>query len=733
MKGNLEEQYLETQAKLNLSEFYNNEEIKLLKKTIPDISNIIYLASNNELNTKINNDKANPYNYQYRYLSPLRKIKNNINTSFLIDKEKFYILILDTAKHIFEKEQNFLLSKSISLVMEEILNMSKIIKQNLIYNKFFKSIKNTKILSSSINKDKDKSFQNVKNKNISVISKNNSKKKKIYQRNTNTNENLKILVKSSKETDINNNSGVKKHLSFTNEMDKKNNKNTKNYSKSQYDINLLPKEKEKEKEKEKNNKTNANSIIKNNSSNNTIKNINKNKNKTSYDDRIINKKNNNKNNVNSMNTSSSSQIKPNKKQNNNFLIGPSKISLKKNTYHNKRFGVYDFINNKTEYNLTSLTQNNKKSYKEKDNKDNKENKENKSLDKKNTKKIISPKDINSDLYKNIETQEFNIFNLEKKIGRENILPLIGYYIFNAFGFDEIIKYYKFEKWCQKISEGYIRNNYYHNDLHAADITQTCMLYFKLGEFDKTHKFNKSDLCSLFLSCICHDYQHPGVNNNFLKETSNKLSIRYNDASILENMHISSTFKLILNNKECNIFENVDTNVYKQIRKQMISCVLATDMAFHNIYVEFLKNCNQAKNEDNKEANIDNKKKEEEHQKYMNLLIHSSDISNPTKLFDIYFEWAKLVVEEFWDQGDKEKKLNLICSCDREKVSIYQSQLGFINFIEIPYFSLLAELDPKLKFFYDNLLNNKNILLSMQEKEKEKQKEKKEEKSEKLKK
>ena len=46
---------------------------------------------------------------------------------------------------------------------------------------------------------------------------------------------------------------------------------------------------------------------------------------------------------------------------------------------------------------------------------------------------------------------------------------------------------------------------------------------------------------------------------------------------------------------------------------------------------------------------------------------------------------------------------------------------------------MADLNPKLKFFYDNLLNNKNILLSMQEKEKENQKEKKEEKSEKLKK
>ena len=109
---------------------------------------------------------------------------------------------------------------------------------------------------------------------------------------------------------------------------------------------------------------------------------------------------------------------------------------------------------------------------------------------------------------------------------------------------------------------------------------------------------------------------------------------------------------------------------------------------------------------------------------MNLLIHSADISNPTKLFDIYFEWAKLVVEEFWDQGDKEKSLNLPCSCDREKVTIYKSQLGFINFIEIPYFSLFPELYPKLKFFYENLVNNKNILLSMEEKEKGKEKRKK---------
>ena len=486
---------------------------------------------------------------------------------------------------------------------------------------------------------------------------------------------------------------------------KKNNK--KEYNKSVCEINLASKD------KEKSNISDAHSILKKDpyiNIKNKIKinsNTNK-KNKKTY------KYNSYKNNLNSM-SNSSSQIKTNKKPNNNFLVGHYKMSLKKTHYGNKKIGIYDFINNKKEYNLTSNNQTSKKILKDKENE----------LSEKNNKKIIpSPSTINAELYKNIENQEFNIFKLEKNIGRETVLPLIGYYIFNCFEFGEIINYNKFEKWCQKVSDGYIRNNFYHNDLHAADVTQTCMLYFKYGEIDKTQKFTKSDTISLMLSCLCHDYHHPGVNNNFLKETNNKLAIRYNDASILESMHISSTFKLTLGNKEINIFENLDKNLYKEMRKQMISCVLATDMSFHNIYVDFLKKCIEERNDEKKEE--DKKILEEKHQKYMNLFIHSSDISNPTKLFDIYFEWAKLVVEEFWDQGDKEKQLNLPCSCDREKVSIYKSQLGFINFIEIPYFSLIAEVDNKLKFFYENLLNNKNILLSMQEKEKE-QKEKKSEK------
>ena len=183
------------------------------------------------------------------------------------------------------------------------------------------------------------------------------------------------------------------------------------------------------------------------------------------------------------------------------------------------------------------------------------------------------------------------------------------------------------------------------------------------------------------------------------------------------MHIAETFKLINDpNNEFNIFQGLDNNTYKQFRKEMIACVLSTDMSFHNIYVEFLKK-NLEKTKSSSE-NDDNKK--EEYQNYLNILIHSADISNPTKPFEIYFKWAELVVKEFYEQGDKEKKLNIPCSCDRNKVTIYQSQLGFINYIEIPYFSLFVQVFENLKFYMDNLNSNKQKLLEMQEKDKKKQ-------------
>ena len=299
---------------------------------------------------------------------------------------------------------------------------------------------------------------------------------------------------------------------------------------------------------------------------------------------------------------------------------------------------------------------------------------------------------------NLNDKDFDIFDFNAKVGRENTLELVGRYIYDYFDFSEIINKTKYNNWCRKISEGYNRNNFYHTDLHAADITHTSFIYFKEGTINGKIQLDKLSICALFLSCICHDYKHPGLNNNYLMETNDSIAIRYNDVSILENMHISETFKLIHSDQNCNIFQDFEKEKYKKIRKQMISCVLGTDMSNHKHSLEFMNKC----------LNLNEKKEisDEDKEEYMSLIVHSADISNPTKIFDVYYKWAELVVKEFYQQGDKEKELGLNCSCDRNKVSLFKSQLGFIDYIEIPFYGLFVKVFPKLNFLMENLNDNR---------------------------
>ena len=313
---------------------------------------------------------------------------------------------------------------------------------------------------------------------------------------------------------------------------------------------------------------------------------------------------------------------------------------------------------------------------------------------------------------NIDDKNFDIFDFEEKVGKENTLVLVSKYIFNYFNFGEIINQNKYDNWCDRIAKGYKRTNFYHHDLHAADITHTSYIYFKFGLIHEIAKLDNSMICAVILSCICHDYKHPGVNNNYLIDTNNNIALTYNDISVLESMHVSEAFKLMFQDNNCNLFEGFDREKYKTFRKQMIQCVLSTDMSKHSLSINFLKKC----------LNENNKPEDNDKQDYMDLVIHTADISNPTKVFDIYFKWAKLVVEEFYDQGDKEKKLGLKCSCDRYKVTLYKNQLGFIDFIELPFFSLVVKVFPKLDFLFENLNNNKQKILKLEEENNKKQNE-----------
>ena len=332
--------------------------------------------------------------------------------------------------------------------------------------------------------------------------------------------------------------------------------------------------------------------------------------------------------------------------------------------------------------------------------------------------------INEDLL-DFESHNFNIFKLEEKVGRDNILPVTSTYVFASLGLFSIIDYTKFEPFIFRVASGYHRQNSYHTDLHAADMVQSLLVYLLFGNMQKVLDFNDLDLISLFVSAAIHDLGHPGFTNNFLINTKNELAIRYNDQSVLENFHVSEGFNIIFKKKDCNIFEKMSNDDYKICRKRIVNCVLATDMTLHNKEFQFLKSKSQSYNITNGE-NIEKIFESADpvinfnlRQEFLSVIIHSADVSNPTKPLDIYKQWAHRCVEEFFKQGDMEKRLGIPVSfnCDRDTVSLPQSQLGFMDAIVSPLFSVVCEFFPGMNFTLDNLKKNGEYFKEERENEK----------------
>ena len=316
-----------------------------------------------------------------------------------------------------------------------------------------------------------------------------------------------------------------------------------------------------------------------------------------------------------------------------------------------------------------------------------------------------------DISKSITLKTFDIFELEKMIGYENVLPVIGRIILENLGLldEDILNQNKLDNFLTSLSSQYKKTTLYHNSMHGADVTQSSYLFLTHSNAEKVAKTNIIDILSIIIAGLGHDLGHPGLTNMYHMNDSTDIAITYNDISILENFHACLLFKTLRKN-ENNIFEKLSTMDYKIIRKRMICEILATDMANHGKVVSVIKS-RIALNENNEyRLNLlsgNEQTKNEEQQYLLDYILHLADLAHNTKLFKISLKWVSLLSEEFWRQGDLEKKKNLPVSflCDRDKINIPQSQKGFISGFIIPTFENLTLVFPSLKFTLDNANNN----------------------------
>lgn len=147
-----------------------------------------------------------------------------------------------------------------------------------------------------------------------------------------------------------------------------------------------------------------------------------------------------------------------------------------------------------------------------------------------------------------------------------------------------------------------------------------------------------DIMSYIISGACHDVGHPGFSSPFLIEKNDEIAIRYNDISVLENFHVALSFE-ILSIDKFNIFQNLEKEDFKKVRKTMIGAILATDMALHFSKIGILKT--KLASEDLNYTAPDEKKF------ICEQFFHLCDISNATKMFDVCEKWTNLLFEEFY--------------------------------------------------------------------------------------
>ena len=216
---------------------------------------------------------------------------------------------------------------------------------------------------------------------------------------------------------------------------------------------------------------------------------------------------------------------------------------------------------------------------------------------------------------------------------------------------------------------------YHNDLHGADVMQMMYHMITRCKLQQILKLNKLDCLSIIIAAVCHDIGHDGYTNSYHVNSISNRAVESNDVSVQETYHTAEVFR-ILKDPNFNFTEELSNNEFKLFRKRTMGMILATDMAKHVADLSQLKNIisqNDIKDGENVEKLMEGDENEvfKNQQFLLEVILHSADVSQQTRDFDVVKEWTYLLFEEFFDQGDLEKQQGLPISmlCDRNNTNV----------------------------------------------------------------
>ena len=213
---------------------------------------------------------------------------------------------------------------------------------------------------------------------------------------------------------------------------------------------------------------------------------------------------------------------------------------------------------------------------------------------------------------------------------------------------------------QELEKRY-KPNPYHNSCHGADVLNSTLYLYQNSEVITF--MTDLEILGSVVACLGHDVGHGALTNRFLMNNRDELAVLYNDYSVLEMMHASTTFSLMLS-ADHNILQSLDNDSWVIVRKVVLKMILATDMSRHFELLGTFKSTHLT-------STTSALSKPDERLAVFEVAIKCADIGHAAKAVELHEKWTLLVCEEFFQQGDTEKRLGLPVSmyCDRETTDI----------------------------------------------------------------
>ncbi|DBA72363.1 TPA: putative 3',5'-cyclic phosphodiesterase pde-3 [Trebouxia sp. C0005] len=315
--------------------------------------------------------------------------------------------------------------------------------------------------------------------------------------------------------------------------------------------------------------------------------------------------------------------------------------------------------------------------------------------------------------------QFDIFGLAEATPG-NTLSLLAFHLFKQAGH---VKKFSLDegklcRYLRKIEQGYDAGNPYHNSLHVASVLQMTHMLLCHGGLLKSNAFAGSLHLASYWSAVVHDFEHGGLNNDFLIKTAHPIALVYNDQSPLENHHLAAAFRIWLDPQCQYMTRRSSPELVRMGRSCAINQVLGTDMKKHFDIVSRFQAVFKKPPSSNSSSHGSTTPtghsqdwssiKPEDQTLIHQMVLKCADIGHLAADPKTHRRWAYQLEEEFFRQGDKEKELGLPVSplMDRQQTGgMTRSQLGFFSIVGIPLFKAITELFKDAQPMMDGVLAN----------------------------